>query len=976
MKPAMLLVLLGCIVPLVFSERLRGTSLATAHSASTLNNMISSLISGDGEVRTVDFINAASKHWNYARAVSVLKKHDVPKELSFLLTKSNTTATADPTYDEVSLGKARDFLNKLIVAGYVELDAILIEAKEWEIKHRQSLNQVIADMARLGEQIANHIRAASDATTCIADTTQKIQDVRRSRQDEQNAYYHQYGLDHAEMVLKQNDLDVFDFLITTTKAICVKQGAIVGIFAQTGQVANGHVQLCDSQDGTSLRFSDPELQSKFDKMLTKGSRDLLRNVLAETRSAMPTSLLQSGEQKQPASGKSKANFDHTAGWVKTEVSNGVSVEVGHLYCPGLPEGQCNTLYDKLSLEWGKYKDQVDELKKEMADRQDAWLTLKAGFDAQIESLTSQLATCNAQLAEAVAKKNADQQELEEKTEEKRTLIHDRGDQWKIDVEKSKEKGNEICAYIIIRNEMMEESTKCPPATIDDCEVTPWNPGECSVACDDTCENDPGALSDCGGIQELTRDIVTTNNDCGHICPQLVDKRRCNQKKCEVDCGMSRWSGWSKCSKDCEGGVEEKTRAVLIRPMHGGSRCGPVSEARPCNTGSCDRDCTLEDWTAWSPCSMACDTGNQYRVRKVDVPIRGEGKCPKPKSHFRYEMQDCNPMACVGDEICTAQQDLIISVDGSGSVSVESWDLVKNFTGEMLKRYKSQYFGLGAVSIGVIQFGNGVIEHDEKTGQAVISKALMVSDLVSDYESSETLKTAVKDMVHAKGFTNMAQGFVLAKKLLGQKGRPDAQHAVMTISDGKPSFLFETREKAKELEDAGIMKYMVGVAEFPGSDEWKLMRELASQPADTNSVFVPGYDALDDGGGPFVREAIAKFCPAAMSPSQTLDQEKVQGYMLVYKKGYCGNLGRTLARNIKDPADCFKLAQEAKKTGFSMGRKYRKGKCCVELLSFTCTDYEGWQKDPRDPKCDDMYGGNQGGFHKSRYYDWYALEPAC
>jgi len=525
--------------------------------------------------------------------------------------------------------------------------------------------------------------------------------------------------------------------------------------------------------------------------------------------------------------------------------------------------------------------------------------------------------------------------------------------------------------------MMKESTTCKPADIDDCDVTAWEPARCSVACDDTCDNTKPSNDElsgnhlCGGTQSLSREVIVTPNACGHACPQLVDDRKCNQFKCPVNCLMSRWSGWSKCSKDCEGGVEEKTRSVLTKPKNGGKMCDAVSEQRPCNTGSCDRDCTLEDWTSWSPCSMACDTGNQYRVRKVDIPIRGDGKCPKPKSYHRYELQDCNAHPCIGDEICTAAQDLILNVDGSGSVSEDSFKLVVNFTGELLKRYKSKYFGVAAVSIGVTQFGNGVIESD-----GTISKAVLVSDLVSDYESSDTLKTAVAGMVHQKGFTNMAQGFVLAEKLLMQGGRGESQHAVMTISDGKPSFLFETTEKAQEFDDKGIMKYMVGIAEFPGSDEWRLMRELASQPADTNTVFVPGFDALGDGGGPFVREAIAKFCPAAMSPSQVLDQDKVQGWMLVYKKGYCGNLGRTLGRNIRDPADCFKLAQAAKKTGFSMGRRYRRGKCCVELLKFTCDDYEQWQKDPRDPKCNDMYGGNQGGFHKSRYYDWYALEPVC
>ena len=72
------------------------------------------------------------------------------------------------------------------------------------------------------------------------------------------------------------------------------------------------------------------------------------------------------------------------------------------------------------------------------------------------------------------------------------------------------------------------------------------------------------------------------------------------------------------------------------------------------------------------------------------------------------------------------------------------------------------------------------------------------------------------------------------------------------------------------------------------------------------------------------------------------EAKARGYMLVFKKGYCGRLGKTLATDITDPQDCFKLARKHKATGFSMGRRYRKGKCSVELLDFTSDDYKQWQ----------------------------------
>jgi len=261
--------------------------------------------------------------------------------------------------------------------------------------------------------------------------------------------------------------------------------------------------------------------------------------------------------------------------------------------------------------------------------------------------------------------------------------------------------------------------------------------------------------------------------------------------------------------------------------------------------------------------------------------------------------------------------------------------------------------------------SGVIEPD-----GTISKAILVSELVEDLAA---VKTAVAGMTHQKGFTNLAQGFKLAQKLLVQRSRKDAQSAILTITDGKPSFNWETKEVANDLDEKGIMKYMVVVSEFPGSDAWEFMKSIASQPHPTNTVRIPGWDALADGAGPFVQVALQKFCPAAMSPSQTLEREEARGFRLVYQKGYCGLLGRTLGNNVFDPQECFRLTQAAGKNAFSMGRKYRKGRCSVEKLDFDCAQYTQWEENPDAPTCSWSSSSN---FHNSKYYDWYALEPNC
>jgi len=314
----------------------------------------------------------------------------------------------------------------------------------------------------------------------------------------------------------------------------------------------------------------------------------------------------------------------------------------------------------------------------------AWQELKTNYDNELLSLVAAQDICVAQLAEATGKKNADMQEHAEKTDQKRVL----DEEHKTEMTKFRTRisyifNQDICGPIVIRNEVLKTSTDCAPKDIDDCDVTGWVAGACTVDCDDACPitNDGSVeAASCGGLRYMTRTAVVRNNSCGIKCPAFSVTQKCNQHKCPVDCEMSRWSGWSKCSADCEGGNRGKTRSIITKPKNGGQGCPSVATGENCNFRSCERDCTLEDWTAWSPCSMACGSGNQNRFRKVDIPIRGSGKCPSATSDHRLQGQDCNIHECVGDEICIANQDLVVSVDGSGSVNTEDWALVKNFTG--------------------------------------------------------------------------------------------------------------------------------------------------------------------------------------------------------------------------------------------------------------------------------------------------------
>jgi len=61
-------------------------------------------------------------------------------------------------------------------------------------------------------------------------------------------------------------------------------------------------------------------------------------------------------------------------------------------------------------------------------------------------------------------------------------------------------------------------------------------------------------------------------------------------------------------------------------------------------------------------------GNQYRTKGIQVPTKGSGKCPKPKSvPERFEHQKCNNFNCPAKIQCVANMDVVVVQDGSGSL---------------------------------------------------------------------------------------------------------------------------------------------------------------------------------------------------------------------------------------------------------------------------------------------------------------------
>jgi len=932
-----------------------------------ISSMVGAMLEETGP-KMRDILAAAGRKMDMEEAVHQLDGQLPADVVSLVRLGGGSNTHADSTLDEVSMQKARRILNDMIYDAWLELDDVIFECKEFQERNRGTYEQVVNDLARLGSQLAGlgEKRVASaDGIAKYDEKRKQVQELFDAATQEFNGKRHE---NQVELTQRQNDLAVFDFILNLTA--CTSGQTLLQLDERGGGVAPPQLSICSTKDGLTLNFSNPLLQAEVEQKMTPVARLALREALGQASG--PLGLAQLGIRR----GRLANTTTTTTPQVQFAVEVMPVQEEPHPHgqwkkCTG--EHNCGLLHDLMSLEWGKFRDQVDSLTNEMRKNKQEFDLDSKNFNNQLTVISDAKTKHMEALAEAISDINADTEEMNEKDEQKRDLTeeYDRAcAEFRAKI--SEILYTRICAVRTVRNGLLIHSAQTPPSAISDCDTSDWesktgecyNPSGVSILCDDTCpQEDPYK---CGGKEVMKREVVTIPNSYGMKCPPLERKKRCAQKKCPVDCLMSQWSGFSKCTKECESGVQVRTRSIQVKPKNGGANCDSVQEERACNTGSCDRDCTLEDWTEWAPCSMACDTGLTERNRKVLVPIRGQGKCPGKRSRRRLQQKQCNTQSCVGDEICVAQQDLVIALDASGSLRESGFKILRGFAVNLTARYKAKYFGLDAVKMGVTLFGNGHLL-TLPDGTTSITPAIQVQNLTFDHA---IVRQKLAATTWQRGFTNMAQALNLADNMLTQGGRQEAQSAVLVLSDGKYSFRFQTREKARELKDKNVKVFMAPVTDFEGR-ELKALKRWASQPWETNYERIPGLAALQFNNEIFVQKFIVKFCPDSMSPSNQRQVEQERRYILVHENGWPSEACAPwfYENTVANMDECAMKARSRGLKAFSFGRKYAANRCYSEGITITQAFFASIEADRVDPPCP------AGLWDYNPYYDTFAIDPS-
>jgi hypothetical protein len=245
-----------------------------------------------------------------------------------------------------------------------------------------------------------------------------------------------------------------------------------------------------------------------------------------------------------------------------------------------------------------------------------------------------------------------------------------------------------------------------------------------------------------------------------------------------------------------------------------------------------------------------------------------------------------------------------------------FDVIKGLAVNMTGYYMPEYYGEQAMKVGAVEFGNGAIK-TAPNGGTVLSAALKIAGLTFDLAA---VTTALEDMVWQRGITNMAQGLLLAKRLLDEGGRGDAQSAVLVLTDGKYSMKYQTAEAFTELKEHSVQVFTAPITEDDGGEvhDFKMW---ASQPWETNYERIPGLSALQYNKAIFSHRLLQKFCPDAFSPSLMEAKEEEQGYMMIHEGGYpSDSCGKWYGEGFLDGLEaCMDKAQCRGLSAFALGK---------------------------------------------------------
>jgi len=470
---------------------------------------------------------------------------------------------------------------------------------------------------------------------------------------------------------------------------------------------------------------------------------------------------------------------------------------------------------------------------------------------------SHLAKSQVSLTQAVAMKTQFQQQMKEADAHMKRLMKATEEKERDCQETSEQFQREMCGLVEMRQSIFWKFVNPDKNNvIQDCKVTDWTAGQCSKTCMDDKNGQPGS-------QNLTRTTMMDANTIdgqkyGASCPALTRSVTCNEGVlCPVDCKVSEWSGWAKCSRKCGGGEQYRTRTVQQPAKAGGTVCGVTAESKLCNVGACQASCTFGEWSPWGPCSKRCKwseespVGHAARKRAV-VTESKPGAC---KASDAQQLQKCNLQKCPEDSEslkCTSAQDVLVVLDGSESIASDDGSAFSNAKGLVKDLVQhSSFSGDGAaLRYALVLFG--------------AARPKLVSPMSGD---EQALLDSLDAASFQGGYSDVAAALSTSLQVsqLATSGERPLKHETLVLITGNSLHSnVATATASRRLRAVGvrIIVLQVGENKDPVTGD-EAVCQIASTPCADNWLRVDSWEKLSDQDRPAeLGYYLSTICPSA------------------------------------------------------------------------------------------------------------------
>ncbi|XP_074921978.1 integrin alpha-D-like isoform X1 [Chelonoidis abingdonii] len=172
-------------------------------------------------------------------------------------------------------------------------------------------------------------------------------------------------------------------------------------------------------------------------------------------------------------------------------------------------------------------------------------------------------------------------------------------------------------------------------------------------------------------------------------------------------------------------------------------------------------------------------------------------------------------------------DIVLLIDGSGSIKLVDFEKMKKFLSEIMKRFRST-----DTQFALMQYSHSFRDHFD----------------FAQYRRSRDPDSLLKSVWQLRGATHTASAIQKVVRELFTSGRgirDEATKVLIVITEGeKTGDTLSYSDAVPEAERAGIVRYAIGVGDaFSRDTAQQELHEVASKPSDEHVFQVDNFDAL-------------------------------------------------------------------------------------------------------------------------------------